>query len=771
MAIKQCAVLGAGTMGSGIAGQLANAGIPVFLMDMPAKEGADRSAIARGAIEKMKKTDPAPLMSANAARLITPGNFEDDLGRLADCDWIVEVIIENPEIKQRLYKQIDAVRKPGSIVSSNTSTIPLSVLVEGQSDAFRKDFCITHFFNPPRYMRLLEIVRGPETRGDAIGTLQDLCDKQLGKGVVLCKDTPGFIANRVGTFWMACALAEAIERGLTVEEADAAHLPAGVPRTGLFALIDLIGVDLIPLVVGSLLRHLPKSDLLHSVAREQALLQKMVSEGLTGRKGKGGFFRVDRAAGGKKLALDLKTGEYRPTVAAKDPALDIGKRDLRGMIAHPSKVGAYMQSVLVQLFAYTAALVPEIADDIAAVDEAMRLGYGWKYGPFELMDQIGTEELAKAIEARGQAVPDLLQKARGRNFYRVEKGRIEYLDTTGAYVPLQRPDGVLLLSDIKLSGKPLVRNGSAAVWDIGDGVLCLEFTGKMNALDTDVLSIIGKAIGLVQSGRKGLVIYNEGANFSVGANIGLILFGINVAAWDTMGEMINAGHAAFKALKYAPFPVIAAPAGMALGGGCEIALHCDAIQAHAETYMGLVEVGVGIIPGWGGCKEMLARWQANPALPKGPMPAIAKVFEIISTAQTSKSAAQARELGFMRETDSVTMNRDRLLFDAKQRVLALAENYTPPLPPEFRLPGPNGAAALGLAVAQFEAQGKASEHDAAVATELARILTGGDTDMQDVLAEDDITTLEREAFLKLVRQPKTIARIDHMLATGKPLRN
>jgi 3-hydroxyacyl-CoA dehydrogenase len=772
MAIQRCAVLGAGLMGSGIAAHIANAGLPVLLLDMPPNGGDDRNALAKAAIERLRKTDPQPLMTQDAAKLITPGNFDDDLHRLGECDWIVEAIVEDLGAKRALYDRIDPVRKPGSIVSSNTSTIPLRALVKKQSDSFRRDFCITHFFNPPRYMRLLEIVQGPDTRPDAVLALTELCDVRLGKGVVRAKDTPGFIANRIGSYWITVAVNEAFDNGLRVEEADAVHRPIGIPKTGVFGLLDLVGIDIVPLVALSMLASLPESDDFRRIHRDHALMRRMIAEGSTGRKGKGGFYRLTRPNGQSlREAIDLQTGAYRPLDKPKLEAVEAGKRDLRALIAHPSRAGRYAEAVLVQVLAYAASLVPEIADSVVAVDGAMRLGYGWTYGPFELIDRLGADTLIAALEARERPVPPLLRTARGRSFYREHDGRLEYLTVGGDTAPVERPAGVLLLADIKRAAKPVLRNASAAVWDIGDGVLCFEFTSKMNTLDPETLALLGKTIATISGRWKGLVIHNDGENFSVGANLGIVLFAANVAAWQTIEQSLAAGQLAYQALKQAPFPVIGAPSGMALGGGCEILLHCDAVQAHAETYMGLVEVGVGLIPGWGGCKELLARWQANTHYPQGPMPAVAKAFEIISTAKVSRSAAQAVELGFLRPTDGITMNRDRLLYDAKQRVLALAQDYRPPAPVTYRLPGESGRVALEMAVDAFAAQGKATPHDVVVSKALATVLSGGNADWIDTTSEDDVTQLERAVFMQLVQHPDSLARTEHMLATGKPLRN
>ncbi len=774
MAIQKACVIGAGVMGSGIAAHIANAGIPVLLLDIVAKDGADRSAIAKGALEKLKKADPAPFMHKDAARLVTPGNLEDDLDALADCDWIIEAVIEKLDIKRKLYATVDAKRKPGSIVSSNTSTIPLKMLVDGQSDGFRRDFLITHFFNPPRYMRLLEVVQGADTRADAVAEIVDFADRRLGKGVVPCKDTPGFIANRIGTYWIQVAVNEAMALGLSVEEADAiGGKPMGIPKTGVFGLIDLVGLDLMPLIAKSMAMALPPGDDFLRVSRTPPLFETMIANGLTGRKGKGGFYRLNTVGGKKqKESINLVTGEYGPSSKPRLDVLDRAGKSLKALVTDPSPHGDYARRVLVQTLGYAAALVPQIADDIVAVDEAMRLGYNWTYGPFELIDQIGADLLAAEIAKAGHPVPPLLQSAAGKGFYRVENGVLEALGTDGTYRKVVRRPGVLLLADVKRAAQPVLKNGSAAVWDIGDGVLCFEFTSKMNSLDAEIFGLIHKVIELIPAkGYKGLVFYNEGTHFSAGANLGLALFALNIALWPAIEETVAGGQKTYMALKYAPFPVVAAPFGLALGGGCEILLHCDAVQAHAESYIGLVEVGVGIIPGWGGCKEMIARWTAEKKRPGGPMPPVAKAFEIISTAQVAKSAAEAKELKFLRADDGITMNRDRLLADAKAKVLALAADYRTPAPPEFRLPGPTARVALEMAVDGFAAQGKALPHDVTISKALARVLSGGDTDITEVLSEEDMLTLERTVFMTLAHNPKSIARMEHMLATGKPLRN
>jgi 3-hydroxyacyl-CoA dehydrogenase len=773
MTIQKVAVIGSGVMGSGIAAQIANAGVPVVLLDikLPDKD------LAKGAVEKMLKTDPAPFMSPKNAKLITTGNLEDDLDLLKDVDWIVEVVLEDLKVKHATYEKLNAARKKGSIISSNTSTIPLHNLTEPFGDDFAKDFLITHFFNPPRYMRLLELVTSSKTRPEIIREVADFCDIKLGKGVVNCHDTPGFIANRLGVFWMQMGVNAAAQKQVPIEIADAVmSKPVGIPKTGIFGLIDLVGVDLMPKLAASMLSTLPAEDEYRKIYKDFPFIGGMIAAGYTGRKGKGGFYRLDDKR--KKQALKLGAGpfdesQYQP--AAKEsslPSIEAGKKGLKAVVTAEDVGGQYAYDVLLPTLAYAASLVPEIADTIADVDEAMRLGYNWKRGPFEMIDELGASWFAGELKKMNIEVPKLVQQVGAGAFYKVEDGQQYYFGTDGKYHAVTRADGVLLLKDIKLKSKPVFKTGSASVWDIGDGVLCLEFTGKMSALDDQVFAAIDWAVKNTGPGKayKALVVYNEGSAFSAGANLGLALFAANIAMWPQIEELVAGGQRAYKALKFAPFPVVSAPSGLALGGGCEILLHSDHVQAHAETYCGLVEVGVGFIPGWGGCKEMILRFQANPPTPMG---AIRKAFEVIGTAQVAKSAAEAKEIGYFRTSDGITMNRDRLLFDAKQKALTLAENYTPPAQAEdLRLPGPSGKMALDLAVADLRKSGKASPYDVVVCDSLAKVLSGGDkADWTVPLKEDDILKLEREEFMKLAKDPRTIARIEHMLDTGKPLRN
>jgi len=773
-AIRKVAVIGSGVMGSGIAAQAANAGLEVILLDIVANEGADRNSVAAGAVQRMRKTNPAPLMHPRNAARIRPGNLEDHLDWLVDCDLVIEVVLENLEIKRDLYRKIDAHRRADCIVTSNTSTIPLDHLVADMPEGFRQHFAVTHFFNPPRYMRLLELVGGPDTQAEVISSLRDFGDQLLGKSVVDCKDTPGFIANRIGILWMGVAVRFAFEDGITVEEADAViGKPMGIPKTGIFGLLDLVGIDLQPHVERSMLSLLPENDMYRSIHRRSEFIEKMIADGYTGRKGKGGFYRLNRSDGDKvKEALNLVTGEYHRASKPTLESVEAARGGLRALVEHPDRGGQYAWRVLSHTLSYAASLVPEIADDIHAVDEAMKNGYAWKWGPFELIDKLGARWFAERLAAEGMAVPTLLEKVGDGSFYRIEGGQLQYFGTDGAYHDVKRAEGVLLLSDIKRSSERVAGNGSASLWDIGDKVLCLEFHSKMNAVDEGIMMMASQALKIIPAqGYEALVIHNEGTNFSVGANVGLALFAANIAAWPKITESVKQGQDVYKNLKFAPFPVIGAPSGMALGGGCEILLHCDALEAHAETYMGLVEVGVGLVPAWGGCKEMLLRWSDNPKHAKGPMPAVSKVFETVATATVAKSAEEARSLLYLRPGDGIIMNRDRLLACAKERALSMAKDYTPPEPRELRLPGPSGEAAMTLVLNDFRRAGKATEHDVTVGKKLAHVLAGGKVDPTDTLTEDKVLGLERTAIVSLLRTSPTLDRIEHMLETGKPLRN
>ncbi len=770
MAIRKVGVIGAGVMGAGIAAQISNARIPVVLLDRAGENGGPN--LAKQAIGKLLKSKPAAFMSRRNARLITPGVLEQELELLADADWIIEAVSEDLALKHAIYQKIATIRKRGAMVSSNTSTIPLRALVKGLPRSFQRNFLITHFFNPPRYMRLLEVVSSEKTSIRGLEEVLHFADHVLGKGVVRCKDTPGFIANRIGGFWLQCALLEALELGLTVEEADAVcGRPMGFPKTGVFGLMDLIGLDLMPHILGSLCSLLPQEDALHAISDIPPLLSGLIERGYTGRKGKGGFYRLNVSAKGRhKEVLDLQGGEYRRPEKPRLESLAAAKSGLRALLEHPDRGGQYASRVLLRTLVYTASLASEIADDIATIDQAMRLGYNWRYGPFELLDRLGANWLIERLESEGIAIPPALKKsAEVGGFYKKKGAGHQYLDANGQYQKSTRASGIYTLSDAKLGAKPVAVNAGAKLWDIGDGVLCLEFCSKMNSLDPDILGMLVQTVADLPRSHQALVIHNEGPNFSVGANLGLLLFASNIAAWSEVEGLVKAGQDTYSALKYAPFPVVGAPAGMALGGGCELLLHCDAIQAHSETYMGLVETGVGLVPAWGGCKELLGRMSRDPRRPRGPMPPVQGAFEPIAEARVSTSAAEAREGGFLRPHDRISMNPERLLADAKALALSLVPKYKPPELFVFQLPGPSGRAALELAINSFHRRRLATEHDVRVASKLAWVLSGGE--QEGPCTEAQLLALERSAFVELARHPDTTARVEYMLENGKPLRN
>ena len=594
----------------------------------------------------------------------------------------------------------------------------------------------------------------------------------LGKTVVHCKDWPGFIGNRLGVYWLQTAVQEALKSGLTVEEADAIlGKPMGIPKTGVFGLLDLVGLDLMPHITASMGALLVKDDPFHHSNKPVPVIAKMISEGYTGRKGKGGFYRLNREKGKRKEAIDLTTGEYRDEQKPEILALTEAGKSLVKLLSHDSKHGQYGWAVMGKTLAYAAALVGEVSDHINAIDEAMRLGFNWKFGPFELIDQLGSNWFVERLSKEGSVIPKFLTIANGRPIYRFENSLKQVLGFDGKYHTIQRPDGIVLLEDIKRNSQPVLKNGSAALWDVGDGVAWFEFTSKMNSLDVENMLLIHQSIQLVKENFKALVIYNDSQVFSAGANLGLVTTAAKASAWSEIENIIKVGQRAFLALKYAPFPVVAAPSGIALGGGCEIVLAVDAVQAHAELNMGLVEVSVGLIPAWGGCKEMLHRWATLGGLSEGPMPAVIKAFEIISQATVSKSAADAKALLFLRTDDGITMNRDRLLADAKAKALLLVKNYQPPKPMTFNLPGPSARQVIDRAIRANHKLGKATDYDLVVLGELADILSGGDTDFITPLTEHDVLALECEHFMNLVRDDRSVNRIAHMLETGTPLRN
>ncbi len=770
MNIEKVAVIGAGVMGASIAAHISNAGVPVYLLDIvPKGEASNRNVIAENAVKNLLKAKPAALMHKKNARLITTGNIEDHLELLADVNWVIEAVIEDLAIKQRLYRNLEKVCSSQAVISSNTSTLPLKKLVNGFSRDFQSRFMITHFFNPPRYMRLLELISSSNTQDKLLEAVRNFAEIKLGKGCVQCKDTTGFIANRIGIYWVQCGLMEAFKQGVSVEEADAVmSAPFGIPKTGIFGLLDLVGLDLIPHIMQSM-QQLPEDDAFQQINQLPELFTQMINDGYTGRKGKGGFYRLNTSTGKRiKESIDLKSGEYKKS---EKPTLDClkvtHKQGLQDFLALEDKTSQYAWTVISKTLLYAAHLVPEIADEITSVDEAMRLGYNWQYGPFELLDKIGIDWFRDKIKQEGLDIPRLLS---AENFYKTDAGSHQYRTVSGTYQAVSRAEGVLLLSDVKLQKKAVLENKSASLWDIGDGVACFEFHSKMNTFDMDILSLLRESIDKVEEDFIALVIHNEAENFSAGANLGLLMTAINQADWESVSDLIKQGQQTFMQLKYAPFPVVAAPTGLALGGGCEILLHCDAIQAHAELYTGLVEVGVGLVPGWGGCKEYLRRCLQLKMF-GGPIPPVAKAFETIAMAKVSTSAVEAKELLFLSASDDITMNKNRLLADAKNKALRLSREYTVPEKIEYKLPGKTAKVLLELSVRAFRMLGKVTAYDVEVASNLASVLSGGDCDMMQPLSEEDILDLELKVFTEIVKQEGTLARLEHMLKTGKPLKN
>ena len=775
--IKKVAVIGSGVMGAGIAAHCANAGCEVLLLDIVPDGSSDRNAISKNAINKMQKSNPEMLMLKENSKLISSGNIEDHLYKLETYDWVIEVIIENLEIKRKLYKDIAENIGDETILSSNTSTIPRSELISDMSPSLSSRFLITHFFNPPRYLPLLEVVSGPEVNKEILNRFCTFADLYLGKRVTMCNDSPGFIGNRLGIYFIQRAFKATIDHGLTIEQADAMlGIPIGLPKTAVFSLMDLVGIDLIPHVTGSLISHLQKNDPFHHIAGAgKETVASMIEEGYTGRKGKGGFYRLNRESGKKvKEARNLISGEYNTAERrAGYPSAKMGKRGLSAIMDCDDKGSDFVTDVLLDTLSYAAYIVPEVSDDIYAIDGAMKVGYNWKNGPFEMMDSIGIKSMVQRLQESNRNVPPFLSLALEKgSFYNIEDGEITRLSPDGDMVIVDRSEEILTVADLKRRGKPLKRNSSASIWDMGDDVLLVEYHTKMNAMDPMNMEMLLNAVDMAENDDwKGVVIGNDAPNFCAGANLGLALFAANLAAWKELDDFIGLGQDTYQTLKFSEVPIVAASSGLCLGGGAEVLMHCDTVQAHSESYVGLVEVGVGIIPAWGGCKEYLGRLKEFGLVPNGPMGAVMKAFEVIGTAQVAKSAEQARKMGFLSPIDRVTMNRDRLLADAKKLLIEISNDYIPPEPRTYSLPGISGKVALQLAVNDLALSGKVTPHDIIVTNALAGILSGGDTDITDLLNEDDILAMEKETIVRLAKNTDTLDRMQHMLETGKPLRN
>lgn len=803
--IEKAAVLGAGTMGARIAAHFANAGIACYLLDIVPREinaeekrkgmtletPAVRNRIVLAGLEGAKKSRPAAFFTPETARLVTPGNFDDNLAWCGEVDWIIEAVAENLEIKRNLFSRIDAIRKPGTIVTSNTSGLPIRLIAEGRSEDFQQHWAGTHFFNPPRYMKLVELIAGPKTNPEVLETLEEICDLRLGKGVVLAKDTPNFIANRIGTFSMLNALRQMQAMDMTIEEVDACTGQAvGWPKSATFRTADLVGLDVLVNVVRNIYENAP-DDESREMYRVPQFVEDMVARGWLGDKTGGGFYkRIKKGGESEILTLDWKTMEYRPRQKAKFGSIEAGKgiedtRERLRVLSSPAlegkggdKANHFLWSGVSSMCLYAARRIPEIANSIVDVDRAMRWGFAWELGPFEMWNAIGVERMAQALERDGKELPPLAKNVLGtpkKVFYDTEKGSTEYFDlATATLKAIEEPAGIIILKSLKDRTPVVQSNSGASLIDLGDGVICCEFHSKMNSIGGDIVAMIHAGIARLNSEFEAMVIANQAPNFSVGANLMLLLISAQEGEWDDIHMAVRQFQRVNMAIKYAPGPVVAAPQGMALGGGCEISLHSARIQAAAESYIGLVETGVGLVPGGGGTKEMLIRANEHSAGGESLdlFHALKPVFETIAMAKVSTSGEEARSLGFLRSADLISMNRDRQVADAKQTALAmLRAGYHPPPPAEIRLLGEEFLAAAKLAIHMLVRGEFATEYDGVVGRKLANILAGGALSAPQTVSEQYVLDLEREAFVSLCGERKTQERVAHTLKTGKPLRN
>jgi 3-hydroxyacyl-CoA dehydrogenase len=763
-------------MGSRIAAHFANAGIPALLLDIVLPNQANRSAAALGGLETALKQKPAAFFTPETKSLVTPGNFEDDLAKIRDCDWIVEAVTEKLEIKRALIEKVLKHRKPGSIFSTNTSGIPLESIAEGFPTEFRQHFLGTHFFNPPRYLHLLEMIPGPETLPAVRDHIADFSGRHLGKGVVPCKDTPNFIANRIGSFLGGTVQNLTAEMGFTIEEVDAlTGQLIGLPKSASYRLLDIVGLDIWAHVTKNLYDLVPGDPW-----RERFVLPpffaQMIERGWLGDKTGQGFYKRT-GKGDKKeiLALDLKTLEYQPSKKARFASVegvrnieDLPQR-LRALMALTDRPGTFLWRLFSDLVLYSASMVPEISDHIVEIDRAMRWGYANSLGPFELWDALGVEATVARMRQERRQIPENVEKmlrTGAKSFYEApdhdRRPHHEYFDLLeSSYKWLEDRPGITVLKDVKHAHGVVKKNGGASLIDIGDGVLCLEFHSKMNSLGDDQVSLIRAGIEETGKNFDAMIVANQGENFSVGANLMLVLLAAQEEEWEELAAAINRFQQATMLIKYAPKPVVSAPFGMTLGGGCEIAIHSARVQASAETYMGLVEVGVGVIPGAGGTKEMLVRFGSAQ-----------KAFELIAYAKVATSAAEARNFGLLRPQDQISMNPERLIDDAKALALAIAPGYAPGVPrTDVEVGGAEDLALLKTGIYLARQANYITDYDTVVGEKLAYVLSGGPLTGRQTVSEQYLLDLEREAFLSLCGQRKTQERMQHMLKTGKPLRN
>jgi 3-hydroxyacyl-CoA dehydrogenase len=770
--IRRVAVLGAGTMGSRIAAHFANAGIPSLLLDVAGRP--NRNGPALQGIQNALKLKPAGFFLDEKAALVQAGNFEDDLDKLADCDWIIEAIVENLDAKRTLWRKVDAASKLGAILSTNTSGIPLAKISEGFSHEFRRHFLGTHFFNPPRYLHLMELIPGPETDPKILAEVEELADRRLGKGVVRTKDTPNFIANRIGSFLGGTIGKTMLEDDFTIEEVDAlTGSLIGVPNSASFRLLDLVGLD-VWAFVGSNLHELVPNDPWRDRFVPLDFQKKMIEQKWLGDKTGQGFYK--RVGKEREIhALNWKTLEYQPLRKPRWPSIetarnieDLGER-LRTLFRSDDRPSRFLWKVLSDYFLYCAEMIPEISDRIVEIDRAMRWGYGHKLGPFELWDAIGFLEVVSRLEIEKRPLPPNIKEALARGtiaLYRPPEahGRpvTEYFDfRSKSYQPIEPRPGILTLLDRKRTDGVVFENTGASLIDLGDGVLCVEFHSKLNSLGEDNVAMVYAGLEETNRNFDAMIIANEGEAFSVGANLMLVLLAAQEGEWDELNFAVQRFQQMNMALKYAAKPVVAAPFSRTLGGGCELVMHCTRAQASAETYIGLVEVAVGVIPAGGGCKELLMRL-------KDPL----RIFELIGYAKVATSAEEAQKLGLLHRSDPVSMNPERLIFDAKALALALVPNYAPGSPRnDIKVAGESAYAMMKLGAWTARQGHFISDYDMIVGEKLAHILSGGRLSGEQTVSEQYLLDLEREAFLSLCGNPKTQERMQVMLKTGKPLRN
>ncbi|WP_114570174.1 3-hydroxyacyl-CoA dehydrogenase/enoyl-CoA hydratase family protein [Exiguobacterium flavidum] len=789
--IQFAVIIGSGVMGAGIAAHLANAGIRTLMLDIVPKEltaqeekqgltlehPAVRSRIARENRLKLLKQNPAPLAAKHLIDLIEVGNLEDDLERLKEADWVVEVIVERLDVKQKLFTAIEPFIREDAIVSSNTSGISIEAMCEGRSESFKSRFLGTHFFNPPRYLKLLELIPTKETHEDVISFMKQFAEERLGKGVVIAKDTPNFIGNRIGTYGLLVTMDEMVKGGYSIGEVDSVTGPLlGRPSSATFRTLDVVGIDTFVHVANNVHDLLPEGEE-KDMFRVPEAMQRLVAQGSLGAKSGQGFYKK---VGKEIKELDLTSFEYVEKKALTEPsigqakALPGAKNKLKAVVFAKDRAGALLWPIHAKTLVYSAQLTGEIADDIKAIDEAMKWGFGWKMGPFETWDALGVEKTAAKMKADGYDVPawvDEMLESGHASFYDAEGNHYDF--KTKTYVAPKRNPKEINLTAVRKSNGVILENNGARLMDLGDDVAVLEFTSKSNAIGVDIMQMIEQSIDKVAEGHRGLVIANDGKNFCVGANLAMMLMEAEDENWFELDWIINKFQQVIQKMRYASRPIVVAPQGMTLGGGTEISLPAARLQAGLETYMGLVEVGVGLIPGGGGNVNTYRRLLEN--TPDGLQnleKAAQKTFQNVAMAKVSKSAFEARELGYVRNVDGISMNRDHLTHDAKQIVLELdRKGYTPPAHAKIPVVGRVGKAALELAVYEMFYGGYVSEHDLKIAKKLAHVISGGDVAFGTEVDEQYMLDIEREAFLSLIGEMKTQQRMQHMLVKGKPLRN